>query len=283
MPIPRFDATATTSTIADALQQHGCVIVERVLQPAECDQLATELAPWIDGTRYGIDAFTGTRTRRTGALLARAPASVELIAHPLVLDVVDAVLDASTFRLHVTQAIALDPGAESQPLHRDQWCFDFHPFPPELNVEVSTIWALTDFAESNGCTRVVPDSHRTEGMPYTDADAEPASMPRGSVVVYLGSTVHGGGANRSDETRIGVNVDYALGWLRQEENQYLSVPRAIAAELPERVQRLMGYAMGATALGYIDDLRDPIAALADVPPRAPSFAAGDTPMSPEPR
>jgi ectoine hydroxylase-related dioxygenase (phytanoyl-CoA dioxygenase family) len=128
-------------------------------------------------------------------------------------------------------------------------------------VEVSTIWALTDFTEATGATRVVPDSHRSAEVTATDADAVPAEMPRGSVVVYTGSTVHGGGANRSDETRVGLNVDYTLGWLRQEENQYLSVPTEVARTLPERVQRLMGYSMGSYALGYVDDLRDPISVL----------------------
>jgi ectoine hydroxylase-related dioxygenase (phytanoyl-CoA dioxygenase family) len=113
----------------------------------------------------------------------------------------------------------------------------------------------------NGATRVVPDSHRTTGMPFTDDDAEPATMPPGSVVIYLGSTVHAGGANTSDTDRTGINVDYSLGWLRQEENQYLSVPREVAAGLPEPVQRLMGYSLGAYALGYVDDARDPITVL----------------------
>jgi ectoine hydroxylase-related dioxygenase (phytanoyl-CoA dioxygenase family) len=100
-------------------------------------------------------------------------------------------------------------------------------------------------------------------MPYTDTDAEPAEMPAGSVVMYVGGCVHGGGANRSDDVRTGINVDYVLGWLRQEENQYLSVPRDVARDLPEDIQRLMGYRLGAFALGYIDDLRDPIEVLRD--------------------
>ena len=89
-------------------------------------------------------------------------------------------------------------------------------------------------------------------------DTLPAEMPRGSVVLYTGRTVHGGGPNTTDTWRTGVNVDYVLGWLRQEENQYLSVPIEVVRELPERVQRLMGYDLGAYALGYIDNVRNPI-------------------------
>lgn len=274
MALPRFPATVTPAEVAAALDAHGVAIVER-LAPAElCDRVAGELEPWIERTPTGGDDFTGRSTRRTGALLARSPSSVDLIAHPTVLGVVDALLGGgrARYQLHLTQAISIGPGSPAQQLHRDQWCFDFHPFPVDLNVEVSTIWALCDFTAENGATRVVPDSHRTEGMPFTDADAEQAVMDRGSVVLYLGSTVHGGGANTTDRVRTGINVDYTLGWLRQEENQYLSVPREVAAALPEHVQRLMGYAMGAYALGYVDDVRDPIAVLRGEASGESSFA-----------
>lgn len=271
MPLPRFAKTAPASDVVQALQDHGCAIIDSLAPPELCDRVETELEPWIARSAPGSDQFTGLNTRRTGALLARSPSSVEMIAHPTVLEVVDGVLGRekmtplgpakSAFQLHLTQAISIGPGEPAQALHRDQWCFDFHPFPTDLDVEVSSIWALTDFTEHNGATRVVPGSHRTEGMPYSEADGEPALMPRGSIVLYLGSTVHGGGANRSDRVRTGVNVDYSLSWLRQEENQYLSVSREVAASLPEAVQRLMGYAKGSYALGYVDDLRDPISVL----------------------
>jgi ectoine hydroxylase-related dioxygenase (phytanoyl-CoA dioxygenase family) len=83
-------------------------------------------------------------------------------------------------------------------------------------------------------------------------------MPAGSVLFYTGSLYHGAGANRSSEVRYGANITYAVSWLRQEENQYLSVPAAIARELPDPLLRLMGYAKGAYALGYVDDMRDPL-------------------------
>lgn len=263
MPIPRFAADVEPTTLAGALGEHGCAIVERLASDELCDRVAAELAPWLERTPMGGDDFSGRSTRRTGALLARSPSSVELIAHPTVLGAVEQVLGQGTarFQLHLTQAISIGPGSPAQQLHRDQWCFDFHPFPVELDVEVSSIWALDDFTVENGATHVVPDSHRTTGMPFTGADTERAVMPRGSVVLYLGSTVHGGGANHSEHVRTGVNVDYSLAWLRQEENQYLSVPQDVAAALPEPVQRLMGYALGAYALGYVDDARDPITVL----------------------
>lgn len=261
--IPRLDATAGAEEVAAAIGAAGCAVVERLVSEELCDRLAAELAPHLEATPTGGDGFTGADTRRTGALLARCPSSVELVAHPLVLAVAEAVLWAkkTTFQLHLTQAITIGPGAEAQYLHRDQWCFDFFPFPDDVEVELATIWALTDFTEEVGATRVVPGSHTlTDVSGLRPADTVPAEMPRGSVVLYSGRTVHGGGANTTtDRWRTGINVDYVLGWLRQEENQYLSVPLDVVRTLPEPVQKLMGYSMGAYALGYIDDVRDPMA------------------------
>ncbi|MFZ2444240.1 MAG: phytanoyl-CoA dioxygenase family protein [Actinobacteria bacterium] len=262
--IPRFDRDASADEIAAALLAHGVVIVERLVDEALCDRVAAELSPWIDTTPQGADDFSGRNTRRTGALLTRVPASIALIAHPLVLDVVERSLwpKKTTFQLHLSQSIAIGPQSPAQHLHRDHWCFDFFPFPRDVDVEVSTIWALNDFSEVNGATRVVPDSHRTpDDRRYEPADTVPAEMPRGSVVLYLGSTVHGGGANRSDRTRVGINVDYVLGWLRQEENQYLSYSLDEVRAMPERVQRLLGYEPGAYALGYLDGGRSPMTLL----------------------
>jgi len=260
--IPRFDATAAGGEVAEAMLEHGAAIVERLVSDDVCDRLRTELQPWIDKTPAGGDEFSGKSTRRTGALLARSVASRELIANPLVLDTVDKVLwpSKTTFQLHLTQAITIGPGSPAQQLHRDQWCFDFFEFPDDVQVEVGTMWALDPFTEENGATRVALGSHReTVTLKNSDSFATaPAEMPAGSIVLYTGRTVHGGGANTSAAERVGINIDYAVGWLRQEENQYLSVPLDVARELPENIQRLMGYRQGAYALGYIDDSRDPI-------------------------
>lgn len=211
-------------------------------------------------TPVGPDDFAGRRTRRTGGLVARSPAAREIVAHPLVLAVARRVLaNAAGFQLHLTQMIAIGPGEPAQPVHRDQWAFDFFPFPVGYEVQCNTIWAMCDFTEENGATRLVPGSHRREdGLAFEAADTIPATMPAGSVLLYTGSLYHGAGANRSDETRCGLNLTYSASWLRQEENQYLSVPPEVARTLSEDLLRLLGYARGAYALGYVDDMRDPL-------------------------
>ena len=253
-------ATAVADDVAAALAADGCVIVDDVADGTTLDTIAEELRPWTDATATGADDFAGQHTRRTGGLIARSPTSRSLITHPLALDTTKIVLAAAkSFQIHLTQVIAIGPGETAQPIHRDQWAFDFFPFPKGYEVQCNTIWAMTDFTEQNGATRVVPGSHRYEdGLRLTEADTEPAEMARGSVLFYTGSLYHGGGANRSDHTRVGLNITYNMSWLRQEENQYLSVPLEVARDLPVELLRLMGYARGAYALGYVDDLRDPI-------------------------
>jgi ectoine hydroxylase-related dioxygenase (phytanoyl-CoA dioxygenase family) len=277
MDVPRVRADASGEEIERALREAGCCVVERVLDDAFLDRLNAELEPYVADTATGADDFAGTRTRRTGALLARSVSFRELAAHPIVLDALDRVLGdhATSYQLHLTQVIEIGAGEPAQLVHRDQWAFDFFPFPAGYEVECHTMWAITDFTEENGATRVIPGSNHWEDKLRPTVDQTvPAEMTRGSVLLYVGSLYHGGGANNSAAPRRGVNVGYTLSWLRQEENQYLACPPDIARELPVELAQLAGYRRGAYALGYYGDLRDPIEALHGETSGAPaSFTA----------
>ena len=263
MPIVRLPGSAGPEEVAATVGRDGAVVVEDVASDHLLERIESELRPYLDATSTGPDDFSGNRTRRTGSLIARSPACRELVMHQLALGTARTFLGhATNIQVHLTQAIAIGPGETAQPIHRDQWAFDFFPFPAGYEVQCNTIWAMTDFTEENGATRVVVGSNaREDRLSYGPDDTEPAEMGRGSVLFYSGSVYHGGGANRSAATRIGLNITYNVAWLRQEENQYLSVPREVAATLPVDLLRLMGYDRGAYALGYIDDLRDPIEAI----------------------
>ncbi|HWD54983.1 MAG TPA: phytanoyl-CoA dioxygenase family protein [Acidimicrobiales bacterium] len=263
MPISRLRADAGPDEVAAVVGRDGAVIVEGAADAALLERIESELRPFLDTTPTGPDDFSGQLTRRTGSLIARSPACRDLVMHPLAVGAARAFLGhATNIQLHLTQAIAIGSGETAQPIHRDQWAFDFFPFPAGYEVQCNTIWALTDFTEENGATRVVLGSNAQEDrLSFGPGDTEPAEMPRGSALFYSGSVYHGGGANDSAATRIGLNITYVVAWLRQEENQYLSVPREVAETLPVDLLRLMGYDRGAYALGYIDDLRDPIEAV----------------------
>jgi ectoine hydroxylase-related dioxygenase (phytanoyl-CoA dioxygenase family) len=169
MTIEHLPADTSADKVADALERTGVVVVDEVAGGELLDTVKAELDPFVAATATGPDDFSGHQTRRTGALVARSPAARGLITHPLVLDSVGQVLHHSaSFQLHLTQIIALGPGQASQYIHRDQWAFDHFPFPTGYQVQCNTIWAMTDFTEANGATRVIPGSHRfDDGLHFT--------------------------------------------------------------------------------------------------------------------
>jgi ectoine hydroxylase-related dioxygenase (phytanoyl-CoA dioxygenase family) len=242
---------ASTEQILEVIGRDGAVILADQLDGSALARLHGELDPYIEATRYGKDEFSGLRTTRTGALVARSAACRDLVMHPAVLAATRAFLApyCARVQLHLTQVIRLAAGQPAQPIHRDRWAWG--RFLQGVEPQFNTIWALTDFTPENGATRVVPGS--TDWPDERQARAEEicqAVMPAGSVLLYTGSVFHGGGENRSASDRIGLNITYSLAWLRQEENQYLSCPPEIARHLPEALQDLLGYSLGSYALGY---------------------------------
>ncbi len=176
---------------------------------------------------------------------------------------VDAILleHCLNYRIGSLTAMEIHPGETDQYLHVDDGIYPVRM--PGMQLQVSAMWALQDFTEENGATRVALGSHVDQGTnryynrqeEFDGASDSPdevvqAVMPKGSVLFYMGTTLHGGGANRSDKPRAGLINTYALGWLRQEENQYLNVPREIAEQHSETIQKLMGYQMHRTLGAY---------------------------------
>jgi len=260
MKLEHLPNTATGDQVAEILSRDGALVVDSLVSPEYMDSVAEELRPWMERTPVGPDSFSGRNTRRTGALIARSPKCRELVMNPLILATCNRFLShATSYQLHLTQVIAIGPGEPAQTIHRDQWAFDFFTFPRGYEVQCNTIWAMTDFTEENGATRVIPGSNRFDDkLRFEEKDTIAAEMTKGSVLVYSGSVYHGGGANRSNQTRAGINITYNLSWLRQEENQYLAVPLEVARTLPVELLRLIGYQRGAYALGYVGDLLDPL-------------------------
>lgn len=273
--LTRVTADAAATDITAAVERDGAVIIERLIDDALVERTLHDLAPHIDATPTGPDDFAGQHTTRTGALVARSPACRELVMHDDVLAVCDEFLlpHCQRYQLHVTQVIRLMPGQKRQPLHRDRlvWGEYLRGVEPQLN----TLWALTDFTPQNGATQVVLGSPAwPKERKARDEEISYAVMPRGSVLVYSGSVLHGGGANASRADRVGLNITYSLGWLRQEENMYLSCPPEVAKDLDPALQEMLGYTMMSYALGYFTppDLDSDGPGL-----RAPEYALGRAP------
>jgi ectoine hydroxylase-related dioxygenase (phytanoyl-CoA dioxygenase family) len=263
-----------SEAILAALLDDGGVIVEDLLPRELLDAVNEELDPHVESADPGMEHinpaigfFFGTRTRHVSGVAGKSRRfAVDVMCHPLFLELCDRILlpSCAHYQLNLAHVIDRGPGAEAQLLHRDQLVWNLVPKPhPEL--QVATILALEDFTDEIGATQLAPGSHRWE--PTREAEEEEivtAEMPAGSAVIYLGSTIHRGGANRTtDRWRRGVHMSYTLGWLRTEENNVLAVPPEIARGLPERAQELLGYRVhdairkGGGYLGMVD-LKDPV-------------------------
>ncbi len=249
----------TPDLLSETLISDGACIVEDVMDVAALDALKSEIMPFVDATEPGRDDFTGRHTTRTGALVTRSAACRKMLMDDLILGAANSFLKpyCERIQLHLTQVIRIMPGQERQPLHRDRLAWGGF-MPENIEPQFNTIWAVTDFTKENGATQVVPGSNNWEvGREPHGPDIQYAEMKAGSVLVYSGSVIHSGGANVSDADRIGVNNTYALGWLRQEENQYLSCPPQIAENFDPALRDLLGYCMGSYALGYFTPPTEP--------------------------
>jgi ectoine hydroxylase-related dioxygenase (phytanoyl-CoA dioxygenase family) len=259
MDLVHLPPTATPEDVAGVLKEHGYAIVDDLAGTELMDQIGAEMADYVENSMFGTDSYLGLRTRRTGALIARSPAARRLIMNPTALGTAEIALkQASAIQLHLTQIISVYPGSPAQKLHQDEVAWDFFPFPIDYDVQCNLLWAMSDYTEEMGATRVVPGSHLSTRKSYDIAQSAAAEMRRGSALFYTGKAFHGAGENKSDRVRQAINITYAVGWVRQEENQYLTTPLAVARTLPDDLLKLMGYQLGCFSLGYVRDGEDPM-------------------------
>jgi len=281
--VHRFHAaTADPDAVFATIEQDGAVIVEGMF-PADVvervnDEVEAAVAaadPHEEFFNPIMSAFHGPHTKQvTGVPGISRTFAVDVMCHPLYLALCDRILlpSCSRYQLNLGHLLQRGPGAEEQWLHRDEVVWSDVPSPhPEL--QLASVIAFVDFTRDNGATRLVPGSHRwpdrdlpvIEQMrtPVAPAEIAYAEMPAGSAVIYLGSTIHAGGANGTPMPRRGAHLSFTLGWLRTEENNYLSIPPTYAATLPRQAQELLGYAIhdsigrGGGYLGMVR-MQDPV-------------------------
>jgi ectoine hydroxylase-related dioxygenase (phytanoyl-CoA dioxygenase family) len=240
-------------THLERIERDGYSVIEDVIEPAHADAIADDLLR-LERELHVEPAdndFEGRRTRRIYNLLVHGKLYEEIPVHPRVLPVVEGVLDAGCL-ISSLSSISIGPGESAQMIHSDDQLI---PLPkPHVAIVCNTMWALTDFTEENGATRIVPGSQRRDHSPDVTRhyDSVPAEMGKGSVLVWNGSLWHGGGANRSRGRRVGIAMNYCAGWVRQQENQQLGIPLEVARSFSPRLRELVGYGVYHELIGHID-------------------------------
>jgi ectoine hydroxylase-related dioxygenase (phytanoyl-CoA dioxygenase family) len=245
-----------TSSIDEHLARvaaDGYTILEGVLEAELVESLADDLLHLEQelAVEPAGNSFEGAQTIRIYNLLALGARYEQVPVHPEVLPLVERVLDPGCL-VSSLSSISILAGEQAQPIHADDQLI---PLPkPHVPTVCNTMWALTDFTEANGATRLVPGSHLLDHSPDYGAHYESiaAEMSKGSVLVWVGSLWHGGGANTTGERRVGIAMNYCAGWIRQQENQQLGIPREIAARFSPRLRELCGYSVYNMLIGHIN-------------------------------
>jgi ectoine hydroxylase-related dioxygenase (phytanoyl-CoA dioxygenase family) len=236
----------------ERMQRDGYTIVEDLLDPATLAEVRTGVAPHF-GRHRGRNAFEGFTTERVYTLVGRGRVFERIAEDPTVLALAGRFL-APNFLLSAAQAIQIHPGEAEQGLHSDD---SFYKVPrPRPALSVSMICAIDDFTVENGATMIVPGSHTwgpvDQGLlPKAQAEKRPVLMKAGSAIVFPGTLIHGGGANRSNASRLAITYQYCEGWLRQQENFFLAIPRGIAKTMTPRVRELLGYSIWPSFMGMV--------------------------------
>ncbi len=242
--IPKFGNTEPVSEVVAALRTSGAAIVSSAVSQDLMEVVAAELRSGFDSCALTEQsAFDGGKTNRFNQVLRASSGAADLVEHDWVIAVADEILlpHCANYTIGSMTAIEILPGEDGQALHRDDTIYPIDL--AGLELQIGVMWAISDFNEENGATRVVPGSHRylrSWHLPNL-GEWQSAEMSSGSVLFYLGSTWHGGGANLSQSSRIGLINTYCLGWLRQESNQYFENPPHVARHLSPSLRALLGY------------------------------------------
>ena len=263
MKVQHLPNTVTIEEAAAVIAEHGHVIIDQLVPASVMDQVLTDMQPIMEAKSFSENEWFGNGCQRVGNLVAHSPTGRDLVMNPLVLGAVKKVLGhASVIQLCTTEMISLNSGAPAQFLHTDELIYEKFPFPDDYVVGCNTLWALTDFTDENGATRVIPGSHIRPHAEYRMEDTVPAEMVRGSVLIFTSKLWHAGGHNRSNGIRRAQAINYSVGWVRQGENQFLACPQEIARTLPEDLLKLMGYQLSPEdGYGHAGAMADPLAAL----------------------
>jgi len=254
-PLPAMDKQ--TKHDLEVILRDGYIIISDVLPPSVVSDLRSIIHSIP--TPFGRNNFEGTKTVRIQALPAKHEIFDYIATHPRVINLMDRLL-LPNYLLHTYSTIELHPGETSQPWHTDASQFRI-PRDPSLNaiphthISANSMFAIDDFTEENGGTRIFPGSHLwPQGrLPDLEKDRWVAcDMKAGGLMVWVGGLWHAGGANRSAGKRLGVLAHYCQPHLRPQENYALSIDPSEISKMSPRMRSLVGFSVAAPQFGHVD-------------------------------
>jgi ectoine hydroxylase-related dioxygenase (phytanoyl-CoA dioxygenase family) len=256
------------------LAHDGWCVFGRAVEPALLADIQADLDPRFAATPLCQGVFYGERTKRFGALLTRSPVIERLVMHPLILEIVEQMLLpwCELIALNLTQAIEIHPAALPQLPHRDQ---DMWAGPKgSLEYLVNVMWPLTTFTRENGGTRLWTGSQVDQDVSVLpEEESVVPTVSPGDALIFLGSTLHGGGGNISAAPRRGIVISYCLGWLKPFELQWLVYPPQVARHFSPGLASLIGYAQHRPNLGNVEGQCPSILLRDTVPDHLPAIDA----------
>ncbi|CAB4962326.1 MAG: phytanoyl-CoA dioxygenase family protein [Actinobacteria bacterium] len=292
MGLTTLAKSSSNEEVIEIIERDGGVIISDFVSPEVLAAIRDDIRAPLDAIGFGSDDFSGNRTRRLGRVFQHTKHAVDVALEPHYqaaakhfLEVPtscyfgsDSVEMVASMQIGVTQVIEIYPGEGAQPLHRDDAIWQWRHPEGGRQARVQVMLAVTDFTAENGGTLVIPGSHKwdDERVPQLD-EAVPTEMKAGSAVIFIGGTYHAGGTNNTNTPRTGLTLTLDIGWLRQEENHYLSLSREVVKEFPEEIQRLLGWGVCPPFLGWVEFdglMTDPSVLLGDTPPVGADLTGG---------
>ncbi len=271
-----LEPTASVEEVAAVIERDGGVIIRDFFDSATVAELRADIDAAMAATPYGADDFSGHNTKRLYGIFQHTKHAATAVRHPLYAGVASHFLEipqtgffgehqlelTPNYTVGVSSIIDIHPGEGAQPLHRDDGVWQWRHPEGYRQARVQIMVAVTDFTAENGGTMVVPGSHTWDDNrgPKVE-EAVPTEMSSGSALIWVGGTFHGGGTNTSDSNRIGLTIGLDLGFLRQEENAFLTYPAEVVKSFDEDIQRLLGWSVCPPGTGFVEHqgvMADPI-------------------------
>lgn len=276
-----LDASCSTEEAIAVIDRDGGVIIRDFFDGDVLKELRSDIDVAMASTPWGQDDFSGHRTKRLYGIFQHTQHAATTVRHPHYAGIAQHFLEVPkpvylgedlieltpTYQVGVSSIIDIHPGEGAQPLHRDDTVWQWRHPDGYRQARVQIMVAVTDFTAENGGTMVVPGSHKWDDDrgPRVD-EAVPTEMSAGSALIWVGGTFHGGGTNTSDSNRIGLTIGLDLGYLRQEENAYLTYSNDVVKTFDEDIQQLLGWSVCPPGTGFVEyqgTMADPIFLLKD--------------------